>query len=52
MVQADPEGDPELFELPLGCAPPVQIYHPKYPELTDFGMQWYPVSCYDANISW
>lgn len=31
VVQADPNGPPELFELPLNCAPPVQIHHPRYP---------------------
>lgn len=51
MIQADPEGEPELFDLPLACAPPVHIYHPKYPELTDLGMRWYPVSRFDYDVN-
>ena len=51
VIQADTEGDPELFELPLACAPPVHIYHPKYPELTDLGMRWYPVSRFDYDVN-
>ena len=31
VIQADHNGPPELFELPLDCAPPVHIHHPRYP---------------------
>jgi len=31
-----------MFELPLNCAPPVHIFHPKYPELSELNMKWYP----------
>ena len=31
VVQADPDGEPELFEVPLECAPPVHVHHPRYP---------------------
>eukprot|EP00581_Thalassiosira_minuscula_P018097 CAMPEP_0183714154 /NCGR_PEP_ID=MMETSP0737-20130205/8790_1 /TAXON_ID=385413 /ORGANISM="Thalassiosira miniscula, Strain CCMP1093" /LENGTH=1265 /DNA_ID=CAMNT_0025943059 /DNA_START=110 /DNA_END=3907 /DNA_ORIENTATION=+ len=42
VIQADPQGPPEMFELPLNCAPPVHIFHPKYPELSELNMKWYP----------
>ena len=42
VIQSSPEVDPELFEIPLGCAPPVHIHHPKHPELSELEMQWYP----------
>lgn len=31
VIQADPTGKPELFEVPLECAPPIHIHHPRYP---------------------
>ncbi|KAL9178842.1 hypothetical protein ACHAXT_003973 [Thalassiosira profunda] len=43
VIQADPDGPPELFEVPLECAPPVHIHHPRYPELSSLGMRWYPI---------
>ena len=43
VVQADPQGPPELFEVPPECAPPVQIPHPRYPELGELNLQWYPI---------
>ncbi|EJK55330.1 hypothetical protein THAOC_24946, partial [Thalassiosira oceanica] len=42
IIQSSPEVDPELFEIPLGCAPPVHIHHPKHPELSELDMRWYP----------
>jgi len=45
VIQADPNGKAELFELPLNCAPSVNIFHPKYPELSrQLKMEWYPMS--------
>ena len=46
IIQADHQGNPELFELPLNCAPPVHIFHPKYPELSQLSMQWYVYICF------
>ena len=43
VIQADPQGPPELFEVPPECAPPVQIHHPRYPELGELNLQWYPI---------
>ncbi|KAL7542688.1 hypothetical protein ACHAXR_011997 [Thalassiosira sp. AJA248-18] len=43
VIQADPEGPPELFEVPLEMCPPVHIHHPRYPELTSLNMRWYPI---------
>ena len=43
VIQADPDGPPELFEVPLECAPPVHIHHPRFPELSSLGMRWYPI---------
>ena len=40
VIQADPRGTPELFEVPLECAIPVHIHHPRHPELSDLGLQW------------
>ncbi|KAL7536363.1 hypothetical protein ACHAXR_010088 [Thalassiosira sp. AJA248-18] len=31
VIQADPNGTPELFEVPLEMCPPVHIHHPRYP---------------------
>ena len=31
VIQADPNGTPELFEVPLECAGPVHVHHPRYP---------------------
>ena len=42
IIQSSPAADPELFEIPLGCAPPVHIHHPRYPELSELDMKWYP----------
>jgi len=47
VVQADPKGPPELFEVP-SCAPPVHIHHPRYPELSSLDMQWYPIPAVTA----
>jgi len=45
VIQADLNGKAELFELPLNCAPSVNIFHPKYPELSrQLKMEWYPMS--------
>lgn len=43
VIQADPDGEAELFELPLNCVAPVHIFHPKYPALSELKMQWYPI---------
>ena len=32
-----------MFEVPLEVAPPVQIHHPRYPELSSLKLQWYPI---------
>lgn len=43
VIQADPNGPPELFDVPLECAPPVYIHHPRYPALSSLNMRWYPI---------
>ncbi|KAL7552363.1 hypothetical protein ACHAWF_015597 [Thalassiosira exigua] len=43
VVQADPDGPPKLFDLPLEVAPPVHIHHHKYSELSSLNMRWYPI---------
>ena len=43
VVQSSPKDSPQLFEVPLGCAPEVWIHHPEYPELADLNMRWYPI---------
>ena len=42
-MQFDPNEPPELFEVPLECAPPVHIHHPQHPALASLGMRWYPI---------
>ncbi len=43
VVQASPKDSPQLFEVPLECAPEVFIHHPEYPELSELNMRWYPI---------
>ncbi len=43
VIQSSPNDKPELFEVPLECAPEVWIHHPEYPELADLNMRWYPI---------
>ena len=43
IMQFDPNGPPELFDVPLTCAPPVMIHHPQHPQLSSPGMRWYPI---------
>ncbi len=43
VIQSNPKNNPQLFEVPLECAPAVHIHHPEHPELSELGMQWYPI---------
>ncbi|KAL7439883.1 hypothetical protein ACHAXM_006921 [Skeletonema potamos] len=43
VIQSNPNDNPQLFEVPLECAPAVHIHHPEHPELSELGMQWYPI---------
>ena len=43
VIQSSPTDKPELFEVPLECAPAVYIHHPDHPELSELNMRWYPI---------
>ena len=43
VMQSSPTDDPQLFEVPLECAPAVHIHHPEHPELSELGLRWYPI---------
>ena len=43
VVQADPQDEPELFDMPVECVPHVHIHHPKYPDLSLLDLRWYPI---------
>jgi len=43
VIQSSPTEKPELFEVPLECAPAVHIHHPEHPELSELNMRWYPI---------
>jgi sulfite reductase alpha subunit-like flavoprotein len=43
VIQSSPTEKPELFEVPLECAPEVYIHHPDHPELSELNMRWYPI---------
>ena len=43
VVQSSPSEEPQLFDVPLECAPAVHIHHPEHPELSELNMRWYPI---------
>ncbi len=43
IVQADPYGKPELFDMPIEFVPHVHIQHPEHPELSFLDLRWYPI---------
>eukprot|EP00984_Skeletonema_dohrnii_P002603 scaffold912_cov121-Skeletonema_dohrnii-CCMP3373.AAC.4 len=43
VIQSSPNDAPQLFDVPLECAPEVHIHHPEHPELSELNMRWYPI---------
>ena len=49
IIQSDPKVDPELFAVPLECAPPVHIHHPQHPELSNLGKNTILFQCTSSH---
>ena len=48
VCQISPDEPPEMFEVPIECAPPVFIAHHQYPGLASLAMRWYPIPAVSA----